>query len=186
MDGREKKKLYDFIRNSAATRVTLNRTNDGSKMQGSQVTGLSGEDFLEVERFQNYGFSSVPPDGAEGIALPVGGDRGHLVVVAIEDRGVRKGGLGAGDVAIYNGNGDYLLFKEGNKTELKSKEVLFDFGSKMDLKAPIIEITGDVKIIGNLTVTGSVSATGDITAGGISLVNHTHPGDSGGTTGKPR
>lgn len=35
-------------------------------------------------------------------------------------------------------------------------------------------------------ITGSLHATGDITAGGISLQNHTHGGDSGGTTTAPR
>ncbi|VEE09212.1 phage baseplate assembly protein V [Neisseria animalis] len=35
-------------------------------------------------------------------------------------------------------------------------------------------------------IDGAVHATGDITSGGISLPNHTHPGDSGGTTGKPQ
>jgi hypothetical protein len=35
-------------------------------------------------------------------------------------------------------------------------------------------------------ITGKLAATEDITAGGISVMNHTHPGDSGGTTGKPQ
>lgn len=37
---------------------------------------------------------------------------------------------------------------------------------------------------GGATVSGDMKATGDVTAGGISVQNHTHPGDSGGTTGK--
>lgn len=31
----------------------------------------------------------------------------------------------------------------------------------------------------------AVTVTGDVIAGGISLMHHTHPGDSGGTTGQP-
>lgn len=34
--------------------------------------------------------------------------------------------------------------------------------------------------------TPQITVTGDVVAGGISLDNHTHPGDSGGTTGKPQ
>lgn len=30
-----------------------------------------------------------------------------------------------------------------------------------------------------------VTVTGDVIASGVSLINHTHPGDSGGVTGKP-
>ncbi|MFX4154227.1 Gp138 family membrane-puncturing spike protein [Aliarcobacter butzleri] len=55
-----------------------------------------------------------------------------------------------------------------------------------------IKITGDTVcygnwiINGNLTVNGNITVKGgDVVADGISLKNHTHPGDSGGTTGKP-
>jgi len=45
---------------------------------------------------------------------------------------------------------------------------------------------GDMTITGNLHVDGEITCTGDVVAGGISLRNHTHPGDSGGTTGGPQ
>lgn len=51
---------------------------------------------------------------------------------------------------------------------------------------PQTTITGNATIQKNLTVAGNVSASGDVTAGGISLKGHTHPGDSGGTTGNPK
>lgn len=47
----------------------------------------------------------------------------------------------------------------------------------------IIEITGGAV---NITAPGNVTVTGDVIADGISLKNHTHPGDSGGTTGRPK
>ena len=46
-------------------------------------------------------------------------------------------------------------------------------------------INGDLQINGNLTVTGTITSTGDVTINGKSFLNHTHPGDSGGTTGIP-
>jgi len=39
---------------------------------------------------------------------------------------------------------------------------------------------------GNINRTGNETITGDVTIGGISFLNHTHPGDSGGTTGAPQ
>lgn len=210
MDKRDRKKLGDQIRNAAATRVTLNMTKDTTKMQESQISGLDGEDFPEVERFQNYGFTSNPPAGAEGIAVPVGGDRSHLAVLAIDDRGSRLKGLAPGEVAVYHGNGDFLRFNEGNKVAFETKESVFDSKTKSEFKAPQVDLKGNVtatnyeggagtfnftgnmtidgnlKVTGNITVTGNVTAGGDVTAGGISLKNHTHPGDSGGTTGKPQ
>lgn len=49
---------------------------------------------------------------------------------------------------------------------------------------------GDMVITGDLTVNGNITCTGRVTAGnatiaGIDFATHTHPGDSGGTTGVP-
>lgn len=55
-----------------------------------------------------------------------------------------------------------------------------------------VTINGNVAINGSLTasdgatITGTLRATVDVTADGISLTGHTHPGDSGGTTGGPQ
>ncbi len=38
---------------------------------------------------------------------------------------------------------------------------------------------------GDLTVKKGVTSDADVVAGGVSLMHHTHPGDSGGTTGEP-
>ena len=54
-----------------------------------------------------------------------------------------------------------------------------------------IEIKGDIKHTGNTEQTGNKKQTGrtdvteDVTAAGISLVHHTHTGDSGGSTSQP-
>ena len=50
---------------------------------------------------------------------------------------------------------------------------------------------GDMTITGNLQVNGEITCTGKLTAasatiGGIDFGTHTHPGDSGGTTGGPQ
>jgi phage baseplate assembly protein V len=45
---------------------------------------------------------------------------------------------------------------------------------------------GGVSILGNVDITGLVTVSDDVVAAGISLVNHTHPGDSGGITGAPQ
>jgi len=50
---------------------------------------------------------------------------------------------------------------------------------------------GDMTITGNLHVDGEITCTGKLTAasatiGGIDFGSHTHPGDSGGTTGGPQ
>ncbi|MEH8027353.1 phage baseplate assembly protein V [Gallibacterium anatis] len=44
---------------------------------------------------------------------------------------------------------------------------------------------GNAEIKGNVSVQGSVKSQTDVVAGSVSLKNHTHSGDSGGTTGQP-
>lgn len=54
-------------------------------------------------------------------------------------------------------------------------------GTKLKLKSDGVHITG------NVTVEGSITATADVKANNsVSLANHTHTGDSGGSTSKPR
>ncbi|MDE7372155.1 MAG: phage baseplate assembly protein V, partial [Desulfovibrio sp.] len=46
-------------------------------------------------------------------------------------------------------------------------------------------IEANMAIHGDTTQEGAITATGDVQGRGISLAGHTHPGDSGGTTGEP-
>lgn len=78
-------------------------------------------------------------------------------------------------------------------TETHALRTTLPAGGTAELTAPGgVTITGDTRIIGGLTVsdgaiiTGTLAATVDVTAAAISLVGHTHPGDSGGTTGAPQ
>ena len=79
--------------------------NDALKCQALQVTLLADEVQDGVERFQEYGFTSVPFTGAEVVYLSVGGNRGHGIVVAVADRRHRPTGLAEGDVAMHTDKG---------------------------------------------------------------------------------
>ncbi len=146
------------------SRGVVSLVNDGLKLQGLQVELLAGEVADDVERFQEYGFTSVPASGAEVIALAVGGNRSHLVVIACDDRRYRPGGMVAGEVAVYA-----------------------KFGSKIVLKA-----SGDVEITpasGKVKVTGDVEASVDLkdAIGTIQAMRdayngHKHEESGGGTT----
>lgn len=46
-----------------------------------------------------------------------------------------------------------------------------------------VNMTGNLTITGNLNVIGGITATMDIVGGGISLINHTHTGVHGETSG---
>lgn len=55
-----------------------------------------------------------------------------------------------------------------------------------DITASKVTINADVTINGSQVVSNNHRVGGTLTAGGVNMNRHTHPGDSGGSTGGPR
>ncbi len=148
-------------------RAVLAAVNDTTKLQGLQINLLADETRDDVERFQNYGFTSHPHPGAEAIAVSVMGTRDHMVVIAVDDRRYRLKGLAEGEVAMYSDEGDSIVFKRGRIIEVTA-------GTKVVFNTPLVEMTGELHV------------TGDVIGAGKSLPHHTHleQGD-GAPTGEP-
>jgi phage baseplate assembly protein V len=124
-------------------RAVVQVVDDSAKMQLLQLGILDGETRDGLERLQEYGFTSVPEDGAEAVVLFPGGSRDHGLVIAVDDRRYRLNGLGAGEVAVYHKGGGRIHFKADGSLEIKPGT------------------GGDVKIIEavNVTVEGSAKVT---------------------------
>ncbi len=191
-------RVRQLMRDGVA-RAVLNVVDDEGNMQRVQISLLEDEVIDDVERFQNYGFTSVPNEGSEATVVFVGADRSHPIVVVADDRRVRKKGLKPGEVAIYHKNGDFIHLKNGNCIDISTKTLTiscetatFTANSEITLDSPLVTLTGRQQTTGEKsgggasTFAGGLENTGgDITSNGISLEHHTHPGDSGGTTGEP-
>ena len=111
---------------SIASRAVIKLVKDGLKTQSVQLNILAGETTPDdTERFQQYGFTSVPLEGAEAIVLHLGGGRDHGVVIATEDRRYRLTGLADGEVALYDDQDQKIhltrdnIIIEGTAIELK-------------------------------------------------------------------
>lgn len=98
------------VANSIA-RAVVQLVDDGTKLQLVQLGVLAGEDIDDAERFQGYGFSSVPLPGAEAVVLFPNGDRAHPLVVAVDDRRYRPIDGEVGDVVVYNAAGATVRLK---------------------------------------------------------------------------
>ncbi len=132
------------------SRAVVALVRDAAKLQAVQVSLLDGEARAECERFQEYGFTSVPFPDAEAIALAIGGARSHIAIVACDDRRYRKKDMQQGEVALYTDEGDYVLFKRGRIVEVKA-------GTKLRVDAPLAEMTGDLHVMGSITCDHDVS-----------------------------
>lgn len=125
-------------------RAVLEAVADGTGLQLVQLTAGKDEVLDGVERVQNYGFTSVPDQGAEVVILCVGGNRGQAIAVAVDDSRERKKGLQPGDVAVYRKGGDYILLNaDGVKIHSSGKVVVdaatVELSNAATLKALITE-----------------------------------------------
>lgn len=180
-------------------RGVVRLVDDALKAQGLQVS-LFADEVAEAERFQQYGFTAHPIPGAEALVLALGGNAAHPVVIAVEDRRYRLKGLAEGEVALYSDEGDYIHFKRGRKIEIlagakveaTAPEVEVIASTKVTLTTPLAEISGNLTVGGTAAVAGALSSatsvadpTGTMQGMRDTYNGHTHPGDSGGTTGSP-
>lgn len=154
-------------------RAVIRKISDDPKMQSVQAELLKGELRDSLERFQNYGFTSVPHPGAEGVAVFVGGNRDHGILVAVDDRRYRLKGMQGGEVALYTDEGDKVHLKRNREIEVITKTLKItcetatvEASEKVTIDTPETEITGNLIVGGNMNVAGN-----SVSAGQVSDVN---------------
>ncbi|MCL8308934.1 phage baseplate assembly protein V [Pseudomonas putida] len=145
-------------------RGTVALATASSMLQTLQMRLTAGEVKDDLEHFEPYGFTSNPKPGAEGVALFLGGDRSHGVVVCVSDRRFRLKELKPGEVAIYTDEGDTFVFKRGRIVELDTMTLKVKAGNSVEFDTPLIKTTGRIE------------SDGDQVAAGISQVGHVHDG----------
>lgn len=134
----------------------LTAIDDTGNLQLNQITFLESEEIANIERVQEFGFTSHPPVDSEAVVAFLGGNQNHGVIIATDNSTYRLKNLPDGAMAIYNKNGDYVKLTDN-----------------------LIEIYADaIKI-------GKIGFQKLMTEAMISVYNsHTHPAP-GGTTSAP-
>lgn len=118
-------------------RGILKLIDDSAGIQIVQGSFLDGEVRSGLERFQRYGFTSVPLPETEFVAIFPAGSRSVGFAVSDDERAVRKKNLAEGEVAVYHRDGvTFVLLKTG--------EIQIKAGTKISLEAPTVEITASV------------------------------------------
>ena len=95
-------------------RATVLKTDDsGTQQILKQMTGLKTETFEDVYRPQPHGFSSVAPNGSEGVYLALGGRSDRLLALGFEHKDFRPKNTPEGGTILYNHTGDVVrVFKD--------------------------------------------------------------------------
>lgn len=186
----------------AIARCVIDAITDSDGLQRVRLSVFADETLNDVERVQQYGLTSNPPAGSEGVVLFPFGSRDHGVLIAVDHRTSRKKNLASGEVAIYTDEGDYVLFKRGRIVEITTQTlevnattITLNASTAATINAPVTTITGALAAGtgsdgGNATIYGDVIST----SVGTSLQelkttynSHTHNehGTGGGVTDPP-
>ncbi len=140
--------------------------------QTAQVEVTKGELIDDMERMQDYGFTSNPPaSGTDAIVAFLGGSREQGVIIRMENRSFRLKGLESGEVAIFDDLGN--VFKLGRES-VDLVAVI-----KTTVSAPIIEATASTSA---KVQVGAASMTITPTTIALVSVNLTHNGKNIGAT----
>lgn len=144
-------------------RAVIRKINDDPKMQSVQAELLKGELRDNLERFQQYGLTSVPHPGAEGVAVFVGGNRDHGILVCVDDRRYRLKGMQGGEVALYTDEGDKVHLKRNREIEVITKTLKISCETATVEASESVTIdTPETQITGNLTVGGNIASAGQV------------------------
>ncbi len=144
--------LLDLI-----TRGVVTAKNGIRKMRTLQVLMLDRDLRDPVEHFEPYGFTGEPHEGAEVLAVSLGGDREHTIAAIVTDRRYRPTSLEDGEVVIYDDLGRKVyLSRNGIRVEGVSSPVTVTTSGSVTVKGASITLDGEVTITKNLKVVGEV------------------------------
>lgn len=180
------RELIRDIRNRvmlSIARAVVSIVDDSKKMQSLQLSILKREVRNDVERFQNYGFSSHPKVGAEAAVIFIGGNRDLGLCIAVDDRRYRLTALQEGEVALYTDEGDKLVLKRGNVIEVTTHTFKVNASTKCEFTTPLATFSGNVTAQGDITDHSTGSGRSMLSMRTI-YNGHTHV-EHGSTTDAP-
>lgn len=155
-------------------RGLISAAKDSGAIQELQLALLDGETRDGVEHIQTYGITSNPPAGTEAVAIAVGGNRDHLLVIATGGPD-RPTGLLPGEVALYGPTGILALLRADGKLLLGGDDAADPVARKSDLQALASAFNGHTHAAGSLVANTSTGAITGVTASGPS---HTATGST--------
>ena len=121
-------------------RAILTAVDNSGKTMRIQVTGLNGETISDIEKIDNYGFSSSPPvDGKTEVLIAfVNGNRDQGLAIHAHHRDSKPTDLNEGEVRIYDDNGFQITLTDAG-IEIKSTDAT-NWGPNVMKTCPITGI----------------------------------------------
>lgn len=160
--------LLRRIRVSIA-RGIVSLINDGSAHQTLQVVLREGEPADDIERLQEYGFFSVPLEGAEALCVAVGGKQDHLVVACVADHRYRPTSGQAGDTGLYHYQGHQIRLEKDGVIRITGKTLICEIEDEITMNSARINLNAE-----EVDISGHTTLHGGANIGGIEFAQHCH------------
>lgn len=147
-------------------RVRLSKLDDSGTQQKGNVRGLKNDQLEDVVRIQNFGFSSNPPNDAEGVLLALGGRSDRAMLLGIEHKDHRPKGGEIGGTYIYDAFGNIASFVQSDIKIVHSTAIIFQVGGvQVVITSQGVSIVGG-KVTHNARNIGSSHTHSGVTPGG--------------------
>lgn len=161
-------------------RALLAAINDAGAIQTAQAQLLADEVQDDVERVQEYGFTSVPLPGAEAVVAFVGGNRDHGLIIAVEDRRYRLTAMQPGEVALYTHLGDKIVIHADGSIAVQAS-------AQVAITSPLVTLSGNLQVQGSIIAQGDISDHGSQSMAGMRAIynSHIHTDPQGGSVSTP-
>lgn len=158
---------------NAIGRGVLTSVDDSRGLQIVELDGMPGEELKDVERIQNYGFTSHPKEGSQAVLVFPQGDRGHGIVVAMDDMGARLKDLAQGDVAVHDGRGNVVkLTEDGIEVEAAESAVVVTAATEVTIQAAgsvTVQAAGSAKVQAGGAVDLEAGGAASVKAGSVDI-----------------
>ncbi|ELL9332596.1 phage baseplate assembly protein V [Vibrio fluvialis] len=180
---------------SMASRGLVTSVSEDTQRQKLQLVLESNESGDNIERFQDYGFSSFPPKNSEAVVMALNGCAAKRVAVAVEKKELRPKGE-QDDVFIYHADGHFIRLTKDRKLIISVAEAILEATTSFTIISPETFIQGPLHVTGGISTDLGIFATGgitsqgtiagaDLTAGNISYLGHKHRDAENRLTGTP-
>lgn len=169
-------------------RALISAIDNSEGTQKLSISLLQNENLSGVERLENYGFTSYPKPGAEGVALFLNGNRNQGIVIVVHDRRYKPTDHLEGESIVYTDEDaaaldDRIHLKRGKIHQHKSNQHLINSIVSAIFTTPLFQVTG-----GTVELAAQATLKKLVNEEFVTLFNgHKHSGvDSGSSdTGVP-
>jgi len=158
--------------------------------QAVQILCDDNEGGDNIERFQQYGFSSVPPQGSEAIIAALKGNLAQRVALAVEKKELRPKGDPL-DVFLYHAEGHSIRLTKSGKCFISVTDATLEASNSFTIISPQTLINGALHVTQGISTDlglyakGIIASDTDLLAGGFKYTGHKHRDAEGRLTTAP-